>query len=165
MVLETARLVLRSIEKSDAPLVLELLNDPAFIRFVADRGLRTEADAANYIAEKMLPSFEKFGFGFYVAGLKETGMPVGMCGLIKRETLEDVDIGFSIRREFWRRGFGYEAAAGVMKYGCDMLGLPRVVGIVSPENTNSISVLKKLGLRFEKMIRLPGYEVDGQLYV
>jgi RimJ/RimL family protein N-acetyltransferase len=165
MVLETERLVLRRIEKSDAPLVLELLNDPDFIRFVADRELRTEGDAENYIAAKMLPSFEKFGFGFYVAELKEAGTPVGMCGLIKRDTLEDVDVGFCIRRKFWGRGYATEVATGVVEHGRTQFGLPRVVGIVSPGNANSISVLKKLGLRFEKTIRLPGYENDGQLFV
>ena len=164
-VLETARLVLRRVEKSDAALFVELLNDPAFIRYVADRGVRTTDDAVAYIEEKILPSFTKFGFGFYVAEQKETGESIGICGLIKRDTLDDVDVGFSILRKFWGHGYATEAAAGVIEYGRTAFGLPRIVAIASPENTNSINVLKKLGLRFEKTIQLPGYNLDGQLYV
>lgn len=164
MILETERLILRRMTLADAPLILELLTDPAFVRFVADRGLKSEADAATYITEKILPSFEKHGFGFYVAELKDTHEPVGMCGLIKRDTLDDVDIGFSIRRSHWRRGFGYEAANGVMKYARETLGLRRIVGIANPENANSIKLLEKLGLRFERQVRLPGYEHVGNLF-
>jgi RimJ/RimL family protein N-acetyltransferase len=164
-VLETARLFLRRVEKSDAGLFLELLNDPAFIRYVADRGVRTTEDAVAYIEEKILPSFTKFGFGFYVAEQKETGQSIGICGLIKRDTLDDVDVGFSILRKFWGQGFATEAAAAVIEYGRSELRLPRVVAIASAENTNSINVLKKLGLHFEKTIQLPGYNLDGQLYV
>ncbi|MGZ4967082.1 MAG: GNAT family N-acetyltransferase, partial [Chthoniobacterales bacterium] len=115
--------------------------------------------------EKVLPSYEKFGFGSYVVELKETGEVIGICGLIKRETLDDVDVGFSILRRFWGQGYATEAAAAVMEYGRTEFNLPRVVAIASADNANSINVLKKLGLRLEKTIRLPGYEVDGQLYV
>ncbi|MGZ4983847.1 MAG: GNAT family N-acetyltransferase [Chthoniobacterales bacterium] len=164
-VLESARLNLRHVELRDAGLFVELLNDPAFIRYVADRGVRTSEDAIGYIQEKVLPSYEKFGFGSYVVELKETGEVIGICGLIKRETLDDVDVGFSILRRFWGQGYATEAAAAVMEYGRTEFNLPRVVAIASADNANSINVLKKLGLRLEKTIRLPGYEVDGQLYV
>ena len=163
-VLETERLTLRRMERSDAPLMLELLNDPAFIRFVADRGVRTEAQAAHYIEEKILPSYATFGFGFYVAEQKETGEAVGICGLIKRDALDDVDVGFSFRRNFWGRGYATEAAAAVMELGRTKFGLPRVIAIASADNVSSIRVLKKLGLRFEKTVRLPGYKSDGQIY-
>lgn len=163
-VLETERLTLRRMERSDALLMLELLNDPAFIRFVADRGVRTEAQAAAYIEEKILPSYAKFGFGFYVVEQKETGEAIGICGLVKRDALDDVDVGFSFRRKFWGQGYATEAAAAVVEFGRTTFGLPRVIAIASAENVSSISVLKKLGLRFEKTIRLPGYESDGQIY-
>jgi RimJ/RimL family protein N-acetyltransferase len=164
-VLETARLFLRRVETSDAGLFLELLNDPAFIRFVADRGVRTTDDAVRYIEEKVLLSYEKFGFGSYVVELRDTGEPIGICGLIKRETLDDVDVGFSILRRYWGQGYATEAATAVIEYGRRKLLLPRIVAIASAENTNSINVLKKIGLRFERTIRLPGYERDGELYV
>ena len=123
-VLETERLVLRRVTTEDAELILELLNEPAFIRFVADREVRTTAQAAEFIAAKMLPSYAEFGFGFYLVELKETGVAVGICGLIKRATLDDVDVGFSILERFWRNGYAYEAAQAVMDYGKRVLGIP-----------------------------------------
>lgn len=163
-VLETERLVLRRVQTTDAPLLLELLNDPAFIEHVADRSVRTEAEAERYIAEKMLPSFEQFGFGFYVPELKESGTGVGICGLIKRETLDDVDVGFATRREFWRSGYTYEAARAVMDYGLTTLGLPRIVAITGPGNTSSMKLLEKLGLRLQRVIQLPGYPQASNLF-
>ncbi len=164
-VLETARLTLRHVELGDADLFVELLNDPDFIRYVADRGVRTSEQAIAYLEERILPSYAKHGFGFYVAELKESGESIGICGLVKRETLDDVDVGFSILRKFWGQGYATEAASAVIDFGRTQLRLPRVVAIAASENTNSINVLKKLGLRFEKTIRLPGYELDRQLYV
>lgn len=163
-ILETERLILREMNEADSALMFELLNEPDFIRHVADRGVRTLADAAGYIAEKIVPSYAKFGFGFYVMELKESGTPLGICGLIKRDTLEDVDIGFSVLRRFWRKGYCYEAASALMNYGRTELRLPRIVGITSPENESSGRLLEKLGLRFEKMIHLPGYGPESRLF-
>jgi RimJ/RimL family protein N-acetyltransferase len=163
--IETDRLHLRPLEpERDAPFMLEVLNDPAFIRNVADRGVRTVADAEQYICEKMMPSYTEFGFGFFVLELKETGVPVGMCGLIKRPVLADVDIGYSLLPAFWGNGYAYEAARAVMDYGLRMHKLPRIVGITAPHNHSSIKVLEKLGLRFERMFRMPGYETDSMLF-
>ena len=163
-VLETERLILRRIATDDAEVILELLNEPAFIRFVADRQVRTTAQAAEFIAAKMLPSYAEFGFGFYLVELKESRIPVGICGLIKRETLDDVDVGFSILERFWRNGYAYEAAQAVMEYGKRVLGLPRIVGVTAPDNESSTKLLEKLGLRFEKMIHLPGYGAESKLF-
>lgn len=163
-VLETERLRLRRIERLDGAFLLELMTDPDFILYVADRGLRTSADAERYIAERMLPSFEQFGFGFYVLELKDGGTPVGICGLIKRETLEDVDIGFSILRRFWRNGYAYEAAAAVLDYGRKALGLPRIVGLAAADNAKSIRLLEKLGLRYERTVHLSGYPNESKVY-
>ena len=155
---------MRRVTEADAQLVLEVLNDPAFIEYVADRGVRTREDAARYIREKFFPSYEQHGFGFYAVELKETGTPVGICGLIKREFIDDVDVGFSILRPFWGNGYATEAARAVMQYGRETFGLPRVVGIAAPENARSIAVLEKLGLRFERMIQMPGYALPGKLF-
>jgi RimJ/RimL family protein N-acetyltransferase len=163
-VLETERMTLRWLTLEDAPFLLELMNDPAFIQNVADRGLRTTTDAANYIAEKMLPSYEQFGFGMNVAELKETGMPIGTCGLFKRETMDHVDIGYAFLRQFWRQGFAYEAAAAVIVHGRETLHIPKIVGMTAPGNESSIKLLEKLGLRFERMIQMPGYEGESKLF-
>lgn len=163
-ILETERLTLRWITAADAPFMLKTLNEPSFIANVADRGVRTVADAENYIATKMTVSYEKFGFGFYLMELKSSGEPVGVCGLIKRETLDDVDIGYSLLEKFWGNGYALEAAVAVLDYGRNVLGLPRVVAYTATTNERSIRLLKKLGLRFEKLIDLPGYEGPSKLF-
>ncbi len=164
-ILETERLRLREVEESDAEFVLEVLNEPAFIRFVADRGVRTRADAVEYIRSKIRPSYTEFGFGFYIVEVKTNHEAIGMCGLIKRETVEDVDMGYSILQRFWRSGYAFEAAAALLKYGREQLGLPRIVGFTAPDNLSSIKLLEKLGLRYEKTIQLPGYESDSKMFV
>src|SRR3712207_2499377 len=156
-ILETERLSLREMTTADAPLVLEILNEPAFIEFVADRGVRSVDEAEKFIEEKFVRSYAEHGFGFYAVELKESGTPIGMCGLIKRDVLEDVDIGFSIFERFWGHGYATEAARALMHYGLTTLGLPRIVGVTAPHNERSAAVLEKLGLRFEKMIEMPGY--------
>ena len=163
-ILETERLTLRWITAADAPFMLKTLNEPSFIANVADRGVRTVADAENYIATKMTVSYEKFGFGFYLMELKSSGEPVGVCGLIKRETLDDVDIGYSLLEKFWGNGYALEAAVAVLDYGRNVLGLPRVVAYTATTNERSIRLLEKLGLRFEKLIDLPGYEGPSKLF-
>ena len=164
IVLETERLTLRRVMLDDAAFVLQVLNDPGYIRFIADRGVRTVEDAARYIAEKFLPSFERHGFGFYIMELKSDGTPMGMCGLIKRDTLDDVDVGYSLLEPFWGNGYAVEAARAVVDYGRRVIGLPRVVGITAPDNDASGKVLEKIGLRYEKMIHLPEYEGGSRLF-
>lgn len=164
MILETERLRLREFTLDDGELMLEILNEPGFVRFVADRGVRTPQEAAEYLAEKILPSYDGYGFGFYVVERKEDGRPIGMCGLIKREALDDVDVGFSIFERFWGRGYATEAGRAVMQYGLTKLGLPRIVAITAPDNVRSAAVLEKLGLKFEKMIQIPGYGFESRLF-
>ena len=148
----------------DAPFMLETLNEPSFIRNVADRGVRTLDDAADYIRTKIMPSYEQFGFGFYIVELKESGTPIGVCGIVKRETMEDVDIGYSLLDRFAGNGYAFEAAAAVMEHGRSVHGLTRIVGMTAPENHRSIKLLEKLGLRYEKMVQLPTFEVPSKLF-
>lgn len=153
-VLETDRLNLRRLSTEDAEFILELLNDPAFLRFIGDKGVRTLEDARNYILNGPMEMYARLGFGLYLTELKESSIPIGICGLIKRDTLEDVDIGFAFLPQFCSKGYGYEAAAAVMAYGTDVLGLRRIVAITSRDNVTSGRLLEKLGLQFERMIRL-----------
>lgn len=164
-ILETERLVLRRMRVEDAEFIFELVNEPAFIRNIGDKGVRTLEDARNYILNGPVASYAKFGFGLYVVVIKETGAAIGICGLLKRDSLEDVDIGFALFEKFWGRGFAYESAAAVMEYGRTALGLKRIVAITSPDNEGSMRVLEKLGLRFEKMIRMTGSDEDTRLFV
>lgn len=163
-VLETDRLILSWLTAADAGFILELLNEPAFIENVADRELRTEADAARYLAEKILPSYERLGFGFYRVSLKQSESAIGICGLVKRDTLEQADVGFAVLTRYCGQGYAFEAAAAVMEYGRTALGLACICGVTAPGNRTSIHLLEKLGLKFQRKIHLPGYGAESLLF-
>jgi RimJ/RimL family protein N-acetyltransferase len=164
-ILDTERLLLRRLAAGDAAFILELLNEPAFLENIGDRGARTLADARRYIAKGPVASYRRFGFGLYLVELKDSGAPIGICGLLKRESLEDVDIGFAFLRKYWSQGYARESAAAVMHYGWTSLRLPRIVAITKPNNQASIALLEKLGLRFEKIIALPDHGGENELFV
>lgn len=153
-VLETERLVLRRMTADDAEFILKLVNEPSFIRSIGDKGVRNHADAVQYIQTGPVASYQRFGFGLYLVELKESQVPIGMCGLVKRDSLPDVDVGFAFLPAFWSKGYAFEAAAAVKAYGKDVLGINRLVAITNPDNESSIKLLEKIGLRFERMIRL-----------
>jgi [ribosomal protein S5]-alanine N-acetyltransferase len=163
VILETERLIIRHLTADDAPFILELVNMPSFIQNIADRGVRTLDDAVAYIVNGPITSYEKNGFGLWAVVLKETGEPIGMCGLIKRDTLEDVDIGYALLEKTWGKGYAHEAAAAVINYGRTVIGLKRIVAITAPDNVDSIRVLEKIGLRFDKFIPY-GDEGDQSRY-
>ena len=163
-VLETERLLLQYLSTQDAEFILELLNDPAFIRNIGDRGVRTIDGANSYILNGPVASYAKNGFGLYLVKLKETNESIGMCGLIRRDTLEDVDIGYAFLPKFWSKGYAVEAARAVKEYAKNAIGLNRIVAIVDPENEGSIRVLEKIGLQFEKMIRLSEDDIELKLF-
>jgi RimJ/RimL family protein N-acetyltransferase len=153
-VLETERLNLRRLNAGDAAFMLELLNDESFLRNIGDRGVRTIDAAAQYILQGPVESYARYGFGFWLVELKESGTPAGICGLVKRDTLPDVDIGYAFLPRFRASGYAYESAAAVMSYARDTLGLARVLAIVNRDNAGSIRVLEKIGLKFERVVRL-----------
>ena len=153
-VLATARLDLRRMTIDDAEFILQLLNDPDFIRFIGDKGVKTVDDARQYIVNGPMASYERHGFGLWLVELKPSSIPVGMCGLLKRETLDDVDIGFAFLPRYRSRGYGFESAVAVMQYGRHVLGLKRIVAITDPDNVGSIRLLQKIGLSFDRMIKL-----------
>jgi RimJ/RimL family protein N-acetyltransferase len=155
-IIETERLSLRLFAETDAEFVFKLVNEPGWIQNIGDRGVRNVDDARLFIANKLAASYERFGFGLYLVELKETGESVGMCGLVKRDSLEDVDIGFAFLEKFWSRGYAIESASAVTDYAQNTLGLKRLAAIVSPGNRGSIKVLEKLNLHFERMIKMPG---------
>lgn len=153
-VIETERLILRKFTIEDAPFMLELLNTPMWLQFIGDREIGTLKDAEKYLINGNIKSYETYGFGFYLAVVKATGESIGMCGLIKRDTLDDVDIGFAFLPQFIGKGYGFEAALATLHYARNVLHLDRVIAIVNPENSVSISLVRKIGLLFEKMITL-----------
>jgi RimJ/RimL family protein N-acetyltransferase len=163
-IIETERLILRQFTVDDAEFVFELVNEPGWIQNIGDRGVRTIDDARQFIADKLAASYERFGFGLYLVELKETGAPAGMCGLVKRDSLEDVDIGFAFLEKFQSKGYAFESAAGVMDYAQKTLGLKRIAAIVAPHNQGSIKLLEKLGLRFERMIKMPADDEEIKFF-
>lgn len=154
-ILETERLALREIEEKDAPFILELLNTPSWIKFIGDRNLKTEEDAKNYIATRLAPAYKTVGFGFYLTELKTDNISIGICGLVKRDFLEHVDIGFAFLPQYEGKGYGHESASAIMTHAQATLGLKTIAGITNSNNQRSIALLEKLGLRFQKMILLP----------
>jgi RimJ/RimL family protein N-acetyltransferase len=153
-VLETRRLLLRWITTDDAPFVLELLNEPSFLRYIGDKGVRTLDDARNYILTGPVASYQRYGFGLYLVLLKEGEVPIGMCGLLKRDTLPDVDVGYALRPAYWSRGYAFEAASATLAHGREAFGLRRIVAITSPDNASSKALLEKLGMRYEETLSL-----------
>lgn len=152
--IETPRLALHRLTTGDADFIFELLNEPSFLRFIGDKGVRTREDACRYILAGPMASYDRFGFGLYRVGRKDSGESIGMCGLLKRDSLEDVDVGFAFLPRFWSRGFAFESAAAVLAHGRQTWGLKRILAITSPDNEASIRLLAKLGFRFERMARL-----------
>jgi RimJ/RimL family protein N-acetyltransferase len=153
-ILETARLRLRRMSVDDAEFILRLLNEPSFIENIGDKGVRTTDDARLYILNGPVASYEKLGFGLFLVELKESVTPIGICGLLKRDVLEDVDIGYALVPEFWSKGYAREAASAVMSFASRVLGLKRLVAVVDPDNQSSIRLLEDLGFQFEQMVRL-----------
>ena len=163
-VLDTGRLRLRWLTLDDAPFISRLVNDPSWLRFIGDRGFRTDEDARGFLQKGPLAMYQRRGFGLYHVALKESAMPIGLCGLIKRDTLPDVDIGFAFLPEFRGRGYGHEAAAAVLEYGKGHLALNRIVAITSLDNLTSIKLLAKIGFAFEQRISLTAGEPEVNLY-
>jgi [ribosomal protein S5]-alanine N-acetyltransferase len=154
LVLTTERLSLRKLTYNDAAFILELLNEKAFLRFIGDRGIRTLADARGYLEKGPLLSYERHGFGLWQVQLDSSKEPLGICGLIKRDALNDVDLGYAFLERHWSKGYASEAALAVKNYAVSVLGLHRLVAIVDPQNFSSMRVLKKAGLQYERMIKL-----------
>lgn len=149
-ILETARLKLRKLTADDAEFIQELLNEPAFVRYIGDKKVRTTADARRYILTGPVDSYERHGFGLYLVELEEGREAIGICGLLRRDWLEAPDIGFAFLARFSAQGYGSEATAAVLEFARRTCGLSRVVAITSPDNVPSIRLLTRLGFRFER---------------
>ena len=163
-VLETERLIIRYLSDDDAEFMLELLNDPAFIQNIGDRKIRSLNGARTYIQNGPVASYAKHGFGLYLVQLKETGESIGICGLIRRDQLDDVDIGYAFLPKFWSQGYAIESARAIKQYAHDVIGLKRMVAITDPSNAGSVHVLEKLGMKFEKMVRLAADDIELKLF-
>jgi RimJ/RimL family protein N-acetyltransferase len=163
-VLETERLLLRWLNEDDAEFIMELVNEPSWLRFIGDRNVKTLGDARGYIANGPAAMYARVGFGLYLVERKVDGAPLGMCGLIKRDNLADVDIGFAFLPRYWGCGYAFESAAAVLALGQQQFGLKRIVAITSIDNESSIKLLQRIGLAFEKLIRFGVDEEEVKLF-
>lgn len=163
-ILETERLILRQIYTDDAEFILSLLNEPDWIKYIGDRGIQTVEAAKQYIQDGPMTMYEEHGIGLYLVELKESETPIGICGLIQRDFLKDVDLGFAIGSKYWGCGYAFEAANATLTYGTEVLGFRRVVGFTSLDNEKSANLLLKLGMNEEGKIRFVSTTEDVRLF-
>lgn len=156
---QTPRLLVNHFSEQDAPFVLQILNTPGWLQFIGDRNVKTVEAAEQYIKEKFMGGYQKFGFGMYAVRLRETNETIGMCGLVKRDHLEHADIGYAFMPEYGGKGYALEAAAAVLQYANNTLGLNPLLAIVTPDNVSSIKLLEKLRFVLQGTITDNGKEL------
>ena len=162
IIAETNRLIISKFTLQDASFFLELANTPKWIKFIGDRNLKTTEDAEIYLKNGAIKSYKDFGFGFYKLQLKEDNLiPIGTCGLVKRKELEYIDFGFGLLPEYECKGFGYESSMAILKVAKEQFNISRITAITLPSNIDSIKLLQKLGLHYEK--RIKPFEDDDEL--
>ncbi|SFN21159.1 Protein N-acetyltransferase, RimJ/RimL family [Chitinophaga sp. YR627] len=165
LICETARLQVRRFTIDDAPFIFHLLNSPTWLIYIGDRNVRGLHDARNYLINGPLASYDQYGFGLYLVALKTDKTPIGMTGLIKRDGLEEVDIGFAFLPNYTGKGYAYEAANAIKDYALTTLKLSRVAAITTEKNNHAIALLNKIGLHHEKMVQLPGSSIEFMYFI
>ena len=148
-ILQTERLALRQFTLGDTAFIINLLNSPGWLQYIGDRNVKTKEQAVNYLKNGPIKSYEQNGFGLALVETKD-GIPIGMCGIIKRDNLEQPDIGFALLPEYTSQGYCYEIAAAVLMHAKNDLKLPTVLAITLPNNSKSIKLLEKIGFTFVK---------------
>jgi ribosomal-protein-alanine N-acetyltransferase len=162
---ETERLTVRRIELGDAAFMVTMLNDPGFLANIGDRGVRTIEEAETYIRERVHASYDANSFGMFRVALKDSDEPVGTCGFVRREGLGGPDLGFAYLAAHTGKGYGYEAGRGMLAWGHDALGLGPLLAITAIGNAASAALLRKLGLREQGRVAIPGYEDESRFFV
>jgi len=163
-IIETERLILRELCADDAPFILQLVNEPAWLRYIGDKNIKTIEAAQDYIRKGPREMYARRGFGLWLVELKEGAVSIGICGLIKRESLEEVDLGFAFLPAYWKKGYAFESASAVLSLGREKFGLEKIVAVMAPGNDASERLLAKLDFRFERMVRLSSNAPEIKLY-
>lgn len=155
----TERLEITELSVYNAAFIIELLNSEGWLQYIGDRGVRTMDDAVAYLLNGPIRSYEERGGGLWLVKLRDSNASIGMCGLLQREYLPHLDIGFALLPEYEGKGYAYEAARAVLQYAADNLKASTVAAIVTPGNEASLKLLQRLGFENRGMIRVPG---DGE---
>ncbi len=163
-ILETERLRLRELTLTDAPFIVELVNSPGWLKYIGDRNIKTIDQAKTYLTNGPIKSYHDNGFGLWLVETKDTNTPLGMCGILKRETLDHPDLGFAFLAEFIGKGYGFEAATATLEFAKEKLTLPTLNAITVPYNQNSIKLLEKVGMKFSKRISFANNPEELLLY-
>lgn len=148
LVLETERLRLRWFATTDAAFILALLNEPSWIANIGERNVHSLAEAEAWIGERLIGGYHRQGFGFWAVERLSDGELVGMAGLVKRDSLPEVDVGYAFLPAFWGQGYAREAAAACLHHAHTVIGLRRVLAITGPDNKASARVLEAIGMRY-----------------
>lgn len=164
IIIETERLTLRRLNRDDAKFILDLLNQPSWLSFIGDKNVYNLNDAKKYIELAPMTMYERFGFGLFLVCDKKTSIPMGLCGLMKRDNLDDADIGYAFLPEFWQQGFALEAVKSVLKYAKNTHKLSRVLALSKSSNAASIKLLMKIGFNFDRDLKLLDDEENLQVY-
>ena len=162
--LHTKRLIIEEATFKDASFFLELLNSPGWLEHIGDREVHTKGEAIGYIQRYHIHFYKKYGFGMYKIVLKETQQAIGLCGLVKRDTLAHFDLGFAVLPAYVRKGYAFEAASAVLDYGKKTLALETILAFTTVENIKSQQLLEKLGMQFKERTKVGDWEEDFLLY-
>jgi len=162
-VLETERLRLRQFHLGDSPFIIELLNSPDWLEFIGDRNVKTKEQAENYLKNGPMKSYEQNGFGLSMVETRD-GVSIGMCGILRRDTLEHPDLGFAFLPEYISKGYGFEIGSAVLTYAKNDLKFSTILAITLPANTKSIKLLEKIGFTYVKNFRADSTSEELLLY-
>ena len=165
MELKSERLILSEFTKNDASFFYQLVNEPAWKQYIGDKNVHTILDAEKYLENNIIPSYKKFGFGFYVVMLKEDNTSIGMCGLIKRDWMDYVEIGFAFLAQYRGKGYAIESSIATKKYAKEKLAISQIAAITDIDNEKSGNLLNRLGLEFDRLISYPGENKKCKLYL
>jgi len=163
--IETSRLNLRWLDADDAGFILRLLNDADWLHFIGDKNVANPEQAKTYIENGPRAMYRQQGFGLNRVALRENDTPIGICGLLQRETLQYSDLGFAFLPAFRRQGYAYEAARAVLQDGFTTFDMPRIAAVLNPANLASAKLLRKLGFRLDKKIQMEPKQAFLDLYL
>ena len=164
IILKTKRLYLRRLIRDDAEFILQLLNEPSWLEFIGNKNVDNLNDAKKYIELAPMNMYERYGFGLFLVCALETSVPMGLCGLIKRDNFDDADLGYALLPEFWNKGFALEAVESVLKYAKNTHHLSRILALSKSSNAPSIKLLNKVGFEFDRDLKLIENEENLQIY-